>query len=269
MALPTIVTFWHGPMSWLEHLSAASFVRQGHKVEVYSYEEVGGLPEGVRVVDAATILPSEALVFYKGRGTPGVFSDYFRASLMAAERGVWADLDMVCLRPLADMPDYILGWERPGSINGAVLRLPAGSPLLGAMLSIFTQTSRPLLEPHLPIGRRLEVAAKRLLGMKVPPEYMQYGATGPFALTYYAQRLGVAPVQPQEVFYPVPYTQVGSLMREGSMLDDYITPATLAVHVWRSQITARGRQAIPEPEEGSALALLCGQLDVPLRSRVA
>lgn len=264
MALPTIVTFWHGPMSWLEHLAAASFVRQGHVVEVYSYEAIDRLPAGVRRVDAATILPREALVFYKGRGTPGVFSDYFRASLMAAERGIWADLDVICLRPLVNMPDYILGYERAGSINGAVLRLPAGSPLLAAMLSIFTETERPLLEPHLPMGRRLEVAAKRLLGMKVPPEYMQYGATGPFALTYYAQRLGVGPIQPREVFYPVPYARVGSLMLKTSMLDDYISPATLAVHVWRSQITARGRQGMPEPEEGSPLALLCREHDIRL-----
>lgn len=262
MSLPTIVSFWHGPMSWLERLSAASFLRQGHPVEVYSYGPADDLPAGARVMDAGTILPQEALVFYKGRGTPGVFSDYFRASLMAAGRGVWADLDMICLRPLANLPDYILGYERPGSINGAVLRLPANSPLLAAMLSIFTQADRPLLEPHLPIGRRLEVAAKRLVGMRVPPEYMQYGATGPFALTYYARKLGVEPIQPQEVFYPVPYAKVGELMRGGSRLDAFTTPATLAVHVWRSQITDRGRQAMPEPEADSALALLCQELGI-------
>ena len=262
MSLPTIVTFWHGPVSWLERLSAASFVRQGHKVDVYSYEDIDGLPDGVRVIDAATMLPRDGLVFYKGVGTPAVFSDRFRLGLMAAGRGIWADLDVICLRPIADMPDHILGYERPGSINSAVLRVPANSPLIEAMLSIFEGSGRPLLEPHLPIGRRLEVAGKRLLGMKVPPEYMQYGATGPFALTHYVRKLGIGPIQPQEVFYPVPYERVGSLMRAGSTLEGYVTPMTLAVHVWRSQITARGRQAMPEPEAGSVLARLCEDLQV-------
>ena len=55
--LPTIVSFWHGPMSWLEALSIASFRRQGHRVEVYSYDPVEGLPEGAIARDAAEVLP--------------------------------------------------------------------------------------------------------------------------------------------------------------------------------------------------------------------
>lgn len=257
MSLPTIVTFWHGPISWLEQLSAISFMRQGHRVEIYSYDPIADLPAGAVACDAAEILPREALVFYKDRGTPGVFSDYFRASLMAAEKGIWADLDMICLRPLVGLPDYILGYERPGSVNGAVLRLPAGSALLRAMLDIFENKDRPLLEPHLSPLRRFEVAAKRLIGIHVPPEHMQYGATGPAALTYHTQRLGIGQVQPQDVFYPVPYEKVSSLMQAGSSLDSYVTERSLAVHVWRSQMTRRGRVDMPLPEPGSAMAKLC------------
>lgn len=262
MSLPTIVTFWHGPISWLERLSAVSFLRQGHRVELYSYEPIAGVPDGVTVIDANTILPHDKLVFYKGRGTPGVFSDYFRASLQRAEAGIWADLDMYCVRPLANLPDYVLGYERPGSVNGAILRLPADSPLLNDMLSIFTETKRPLLEPHLPIFRRLEVAAKRLAGQAVPPEYMQYGATGPFALTHYSKRHGVTPIQPPEVFYPVPYEKIPTLMQAGSRIEPYLTERSLAVHIWRSQITKRGRIGMPLPEADSALALVCAELGI-------
>ncbi|MBD8064158.1 hypothetical protein IC608_01535 [Devosia sp. PTR5] len=260
--LPTIVSFWHGPASWLERLSARSFLEAGHRVEVYSYDSVEGLPSEVVLKDAAEILPRDKLVFYKGRGTPGVFSDYFRASLMAAEKGIWADLDVVCLRPLAELPPLVVSYERPGSVNGAVLRIPSDSPLLAAMLSIFTQEKRPLLEPHLPTFRRLEVAARRLIGHTIRPEDMQYGATGPFALTYYTRALGVGPILPQGVFYPVPYEAIPELLKAGSSIEAFVRPETLAVHLWRSQITRRGRAGMPAPEARSALATLCRRFGI-------
>ena len=89
MTLPTIVSFWHGPLSWLEILCITSFVRQGHKVEVYSYEPITALPAGAEWRDATTVLPQEKLVFYKGRGTPGVFSDHFRYAALKAGLGQW------------------------------------------------------------------------------------------------------------------------------------------------------------------------------------
>lgn len=262
--LPTIVTFWHGPASWLERLSAASFLAAGHRVEVYSYDPVEGLPEGVVLKDASEILPRDKLVFYKGKGTPGVFSDYFRASLMAAEKGVWADLDVVCLRALANLPPLVLSYERPGSINGAVLRIPADSPLLPAMLAIFTEDKRPLFEPHLPPVRRMEIAARRLIGQTIRPEDMQYGATGPFALTHYCKALGIGPILPREVFYPAPYEAIPQLLQPGSDIAQFVTDHTLAIHIWRSQITRRGRADMPLPAAGSALANLCDRFGIEL-----
>ena len=70
-SLPVIFSFWHGPMSWLEALSIASFSRQGHRVEVYSYDAIPGLPAEAVARDAAEVLPRERLMFYKGRGWPG------------------------------------------------------------------------------------------------------------------------------------------------------------------------------------------------------
>lgn len=265
MTLPTIVSFWHGPMSWLEALSIASFRRQGHAVEVYSYEPVVGLPEGAVARDAAEVLPREKLVFYKGRGTPGVFSDYFRMSALRQRRGIYADLDVYCVKPLQGPPDYLMAYERPGSINGAVLHIPHDAPLLDDLLAIFTDQKRPLLEPHLPPLRRLEVAARRLAGQRVAPEDMQYGATGPMALTYYVRRHGLGDkVLPSAALYPIPYEGIPALMLAGSSLDAAVTPETLAVHIWRSQLTRRGRAEMPLPEKGSALAVLCEREGIAL-----
>lgn len=259
-ALPTIFSFWHGPMSWLEALSIASFVRHGHRVEVYSYDAVPGLPDGAVACDAADVLPRERLMFYKGRGTPGVFSDLFRMTGLRQRRGIYADLDVYCVRPLADMPDYLMAYERPGSVNGAVLHIPGDAPLLDDLLSIFASGPRPLLEPHLPPIRRIEVALRRLIGQKVAPEFMQYGATGPMALTHYVKQRGLSShVLPASSLYPIPYEGIPALMLPGSSVDASITPDTLAIHLWRSQLTRRGRADMPPPPPGSAMAELCAR----------
>ncbi len=258
--LPTIVSFWHGPMSWLEALSIASFRRHGHRVEVYSFDPVPGLPPGAEARDAADVLPRDKLVFYKGKGTPGVFSDYFRMMALRQGRGVYADLDVYCVRPIKGPPDYLMAYERPGSINGAVLHIPAVSPLLDDLLSIFTQVERPLFEPHLPPLRRFELAARRLLGEKIAPEDMQYGATGPMALTHYVHKRGLtAQVLPSSALYPIPYEGIPALMQPGSSIDPAIGPDTLAVHLWRSQLTRRGRADMPPPPPGCAMAELCAR----------
>ncbi|MBJ3785821.1 hypothetical protein [Devosia sediminis] len=258
MSLPTIVSFWHGRLSWLEVLCITAFRRRGHPVHVYSYEPIESLPEGAEWRDAAAVLPRERLVFYKGKGTPGVFSDHFRYAVLRQGLGVYADLDIYLLKPIEGPPDYLFAWERPGSVNGAVLHIPAGAPLLDDLIAIFETTERPLFEPHLPPMRRWEVAIRRLFGDRVTPEHMQYGATGPMALTHYVAAHGlVGQVRSSATFYPVPYEGIPALMKAGSNLDAAITPETLGVHLWRSQLTDRGRAGLPLPEAGSALAALC------------
>lgn len=265
MTLPPIVSFWHGPLSWLERLSIASFIRQEHTIAVYSYDPIPDLPEGAQWRNAADVLPKSKLVFYKGKGTPGVFSDHFRYAALRQGLGIYADLDVYCVRPIAGPPDYLMAWEHPGSVNGAVLHIPAAAPLLADLETIFADGPRPLLEPHLPPLRRLEVAARRLIGHAVTPEHMQYGATGPMALTHFVKKHGLeAKVLPSAAFYPVRYEDIPRLAQAGSDLAAAIRPETLAVHLWRSQLTDRGRAAMPLPHPDSALAQLCRRESVAL-----
>jgi hypothetical protein len=265
--LPVIVSFWHGSLSWLERLCLGSFVRHGHPVDLYAFDEIADLPPGVRLRDAAELVPRERLVFYKGNGTPGVFSDLFRMTLLKAGRGVWADADVYCVRPLRDPPPYLFAWERKGSINGAVLNIPPDSALLDDLLSIFETTKRPLLERHLVPWHRVTVAARRMLGMSVPPEYMRYGSTGPAALTYHVRkRMLLDHVQPADVFYPLPYERIPVLIKRPGRIEDYITDRTIGVHLWRSQFTRRGRAGMPLPLSGSALATLCAREGVAVAS---
>jgi hypothetical protein len=53
-------------------------------------------------------------------------------------------------------------------------------------------------------------------------------------------------------------------MQAGSSIDPAIAQDTLAVHLWRSQLTRRGRADMPLPEPGSALWTLCEREGVAL-----
>jgi len=54
---PDVVTFWHGPLDALRLTCLRSQVAAGHKVTVYSFDPLPGLPEGVGNAEAEAILP--------------------------------------------------------------------------------------------------------------------------------------------------------------------------------------------------------------------
>ena len=54
---PDVVTFWHGPLDGLRLTCLRSQVAAGHKVTVYSFDPLPGLPEGVGNAEAEAILP--------------------------------------------------------------------------------------------------------------------------------------------------------------------------------------------------------------------
>lgn len=269
---PIITSFWHGPLSWLERLSIASFIRHGHPFHLYTYDDVEGLPEGAERRNANDVLPQDEMFFYKGKHTPAVFADLFRLKLMQIRAGIWADCDVYCVKSFAGMAEYVFGYEVPagpdgkgGSVNNAVFQCPPESELLAQLLAIFAPENAGEPMPWLPPIRRLEVAFRRLLGHDLAPQNVQFGATGPLPLTWHVRRLGLIEfVQPTEVFYPVPYTGIPALMLAGSDINTAITPQTRSVHLWRSQLTRRGRAEIGLPEPGSALAKLCEKEGIAL-----
>ena len=54
---PDVVTFWHGPLDRLRQTCLRSQVAAGHKVTVYSFDPLAGLPDGVGNAEAEAILP--------------------------------------------------------------------------------------------------------------------------------------------------------------------------------------------------------------------
>ncbi len=132
-----------GPLSRLELLTAHSFLHHGHEFHLWAYDDLSnaGLPSSVRIRDAEQIIPRKD-VFAKrgrdretgvGRGSFGApFSDLFRYKLLFEHGGIWADMDVTCLRPFEFKGDYAFRPHRLGVV-GSIMKCPKGSRLLKAV----------------------------------------------------------------------------------------------------------------------------------------
>ena len=145
---PDVVTFWHGPLDGLRLTCLRSQVAAGHKVTVYSFDPLPGLPDGVGNAEAEAILPhsfSERLRPPQPDGswrdwTILQFSDFFRMRLMAERAGLWLDADVLLLKPIEiDPAKPYFAWERRRQLGNSVLYLPADDPIVRAFEDLMEQ----------------------------------------------------------------------------------------------------------------------------------
>jgi hypothetical protein len=209
--LPEIVTFWHGPLDALRLTCLRSQVAAGHKVTVYSFEPIAGLPGGVGNAEAEAILPrafSEKLRPPQPDGswrdwTILQFSDFFRMRLMARGAGLWLDADVLLLKPVEiDATRPFFAWERPRQLGNTVLYLPAGDPIVTAFASLMQQDE--LTPDWLALRHRLTFALRRLRGGSNRLSDIRVAIFGPAALTALARRAGeLHYALPRKSFYVV------------------------------------------------------------------
>jgi hypothetical protein len=244
------VTLWVGDgFGAVERACLRSVLRQGHRLTLYCYDEPIGIPDGVELEDAASILPPSAVVRHR-RGSVAPFSDQFRYELLKRGLGTWIDTDMYLVGPLDEHGTHLFGEERPGIINNAVLRLPADSPALDELLAPFRGAMPTWLSPR----HRLSSQLRKWLVGSVDVGAMPWGTTGPAALTAAAAKFGLAAhALPQPVFYPVPWQQAEWIMDPAIGVDQVVTNETVGIHLWNECI--RKVKDRPPPE-GSFLQRL-------------
>jgi hypothetical protein len=208
---PDIVTFWHGPLDALRQTCLRSQVAVGHKVTVYSFDTIPGLPEGVGNAEAEAILPhafAEKLRPAQADGswrdwTVLQFSDFFRMRLMAQSAGLWLDADMLLLKPVEiDPAKPFFAWERPRQLGNSVLYLPPGDPIVAAFENLIKQDE--LTPDWLALRHRLTFALRRLRGHSDRLSDIRVAIFGPAALTALARRADEARYAlPKSSFYAV------------------------------------------------------------------
>lgn len=253
--LPEIVTFWHGPMDALRQTCLRSQLAAGHKVTVYSFDPIPGLPAGVANAEAEAILPhafSERLRPPQPDGswrdwTTLQFSDFFRMKLMAKNLGLWLDADVLLLKPVEiDPAKPYFAWERPRQLGNSVLYLPAEHGIVAAFEELMEQEE---LTPNwLSVRHRITFMMRRLRGGSNRLSDIRVAIYGPAALTALARRTGVlACALPKQSFYAV-HAEPRLFFDPSSYLGLVTNPEIIGLH-----ISPKGRGGQP-PIPGSLYA---------------
>jgi hypothetical protein len=183
----------------------------GHRVTVYSFNPIPGLPTGVDNAAAEAILPysfSERLRPTESDGswrdwTTVQFSDFFRVRLMAERAGLWLDADVLLLRPVEIDPEKpYLAWERPGRVGNSVLYLPPGDPIVAAFDDLMRQ--KELTPDWLSLRHRLAFALRRSRRRHSRLSDLRVSIFGPASMSALVRRFGqVEFVRPKKTFYAI------------------------------------------------------------------
>jgi hypothetical protein len=94
---------------------------------------VGGVPEGIKVLDANVILPASQV--FKTIGVDGRaeswagFSDIFRYKMLVDNGGWWVDTDFICLQPF-DYPGEYFFTGNDDSVCPGLAKVPKGDPMI-------------------------------------------------------------------------------------------------------------------------------------------
>lgn len=180
-----------GSLSTLERLALRSYVAHGYDVDLYSYEPVAGVPDGVRRCVGEDILPRDRIFTVSkgwGAGSFANFADLFRYHLLRLKGGWWFDLDIVALRRLPDPSGLWLA----SSFEGRHGQLPNNCAMHA--------------EPGNAVIERLCAEAES--EMQRAPE-LGFGQIGPYLLQRVVRELGLgAHVAPWWEFSPYPHEQI-------------------------------------------------------------
>lgn len=236
--LPEIVTFWHGPMDALRQTCLRSQLAAGHKVTVYSFDTIPGLPAGVANADAEAILPhafSERLRPPQPDGswrdwTTLQFSDFFRMKLMAKGLGLWLDADVLLLKPVeVDPARPYFAWERPRQLGNSVIYLPPKHGIVAAFEELMEQEE---LTPNwLSARHRITFLMRRLRGGSNRLSDIRVAIFGPAALTALARRTGeLASALPKQSFYAV-HAEPKLFFDPSSYLGLVTDPEIIGLHI--------------------------------------
>ena len=181
-----------GRLSALERLSICSFCANGHEFHLYHYDELENVPrvDGLRLMNAESVLPRSAIFKYRRNKSLAGFGDRFRWELMRQKGGWYADVDMVCLRPLEFSADVVCAHEvHGGLINSALMKFPRGHLMAAALADAHLNINKFM--PWDTTRRKLK-KIKRILLFRRDHKYLGWGeAGGPAATTLAVKHFGL------------------------------------------------------------------------------
>lgn len=254
--LAKIGSFWTGgPLSWIEYASIQSFVDLGHDYALYSYEPIANVPNGAQMRDAREVWNTETIIIHEKAQSPAIHADIFRAIMVRNTGRIWADTDIIALRPMPVDLNWFIGHERSDKemLGNAIMGFPPKSATMMKMVDFLTSDFP--IPPWYSDNKRKNMARRRDRGEKLHLGSLPWGTTGPDLLTYFANETGeIEHAQPQGAFFPVAFPNRKMLVRA---VDCEATKAVIneadsyCVHLysrWLRKFTADNPGGYPEPD---------------------
>ena len=137
--LPIIQSLWIGAdFSSVEKLCAQSFLDHGHEFHLYTYDDIGGVPDGAVIKDANEILPKNEIYRNQG-GSFANFSDWFRYALLNKYGNFWVDMDVVCIKPFSFEEKIVFGILPYRTVSTGVNRVMMNNSVLAIGVLAFPQ----------------------------------------------------------------------------------------------------------------------------------
>ena len=239
----------------MEQLCLKSFVDQGQRITLFSYEDIPNVPEGVLRRDGREVFDTNDFIKYEKKDSFALFADLFRVLMLKACPGlIWVDTDVYCHAPMTYDSDYVMGYELPGSlrVNNAVLGLPADSAVLDDMIRFMSD--RYAIPSFVKPALQAEYRAAAAAGAPVHVSQQPWGVWGPLMLTHFCQKHRLRDlVQPLAAFYPVPFPDRLKFLRRTAVVTSLLDPKTTALHLWASNKRELGLRHHGVPPEGSYL----------------
>lgn len=205
-----IQSFWFGEtVSTMEKLSINSFLKNGHIVDIYTYDYIKDLPTGTNQLDANEILSREK-IFFDSAGGIAAFSDWFRYKLLHARGGWWVDLDVICLKPFNIAEDYCFATENYSSdfqkgITCCVIKAPSGAEFLEHIIEYIEA-----FEPQMNV---------------------EWGKYGPGLIHSVLKQFDSSKfIMPTNAFCPIDWTEVKTIAFEQNELPKN----SFAIHMWNN-----------------------------------
>jgi len=223
-------SLWIGSkLGVLERLCARSWIHHGHRFELYVYDDVGVVPDGVVLKDANAVIPEREVFLW--RESYAIFADLFRWALLYEQGGYWVDMDMLCLKPFDFGDDVLFGCEHSKAASIGVLRLPAKHGIAREMLALARDPNRIIGNERFKVKLKKRLRKHLLFGSTPGLRWGEAG--GPKAFTLVLKKQGFFEQgKPFTYFYPVDPLNWRCLFDATLEGESTFYATTYAVHLW-------------------------------------
>ena len=249
---PTHMFWAYGNFSNVEKLCANSFVKNGYQLNIWTYGDISNAPAGAVVRDARDVIPKSLFFLPPGGGTPAAFSDYFRYAVLTTIGGLWADTDVVAVKPAERCPSQQFLVTERAEIKG-IQRVIKQSLLRRKYVGICNNV---IFNPHPSHGNIIDLAFN--YSQRFPKENITRAELGPPLLTAIER---IYPnhgflIKPPEFANSIDFWRCPSaLLKPEFKLDDDAVFIHLYTETWRSGMVDKNAP----PPKRSLMAFLAGE----------